>query len=91
MAGKQNPAVQEALRLIDSGMNPYAAAKQAGAVQASVVLAAKRREAKVVACADDPEAALREMALAGKVDEVALIAGRLHLLTVELKAAQRGK
>lgn len=91
MAGKQNPAVQEALRLIDGGMSAYAAAKQVGAVQASVYSALKRREVSppVVSGGGDPEAALRAMAEGGKWEEVSLIAGRLHLLCEELKRADR--
>lgn len=92
MAGKQSASVQEALKLIDAGMNPYAAAKQANAVQASVYAAVKRRAVKAVAVAGpagDPEAALRQMALAGRVEEVGLIVGRLYLLLEELKSGDR--
>ena len=90
MAGKQSASVQEALRLIDGGMNPYGAAKASGAVESSVYAALKRRAVKAAGpVGGDPEAVLREMALAGKVEEVALIAGRLFLLTEELKRSAR--
>lgn len=93
MAGKQNPAVQAALRLIDEGMTPYSAAQQAGAVQASVYSALKRRQGAAVAPVpgDDPEAVLRAMAQAGQVEAVSLIAGRLFLLCEELRQVGKRK
>lgn len=93
MAGKQNPAVQAALQLIDGGMSAYAAAVQAGAVQASVYSALKRRQAKQApevtsGAGQDPESVLRAMAQAGQWEEVSLIAGRLHFLCEELKRSK---
>ena len=89
MAGRKNPKVQEALKLVDAGMNPYAAAKAADAVQASVYAAVKRRMPAVMVQTDaggkGPEATLRAMALAGEVEEVGLIIGRLFLLLEELR------
>ncbi len=91
MVGKTNPKVQDALKLIDAGEKPYAAAKKTGAVQASVYAAVKRRSQGVKVPAarqgagNDPEATLRAMALAGDVEEVGLIVGRLFLLLEELR------
>ena len=47
MAGKQNPRVAEALRLMDEdGLNAYAAAKKLGLTQSSVYSAFSRRKLK---------------------------------------------
>lgn len=47
MAGKQNPLVAEALRLMDDeGVNAYSAAKQLGLTQSTVYSAFSRRKLK---------------------------------------------
>ena len=47
MAGKQNPLVAEALRLMDEeGLNAYSAAKKLGLTQSSVYSAFSRRKLK---------------------------------------------
>lgn len=47
---KNKPEVLEALRLVDAGATPYAAARDAGVAQSTIHRALKRRAATCQAC-----------------------------------------
>ena len=56
MSARQSSAVDEALRLVASGLTPYAAAKKTGIAFGTIYAAIKRQKANTALSASSPQA-----------------------------------